>query len=501
MRADEIGGDRSGGDMSTSLFGRLGAVEDRDRYLDLAERHFDGRLTAEESRELGGLVAASVDRAQEFARRAMFHDQIRAILRYEQEARGRDHQPVRVLSDASLADEPRPRPLRWVAVTTAAVVASGLALAGLWGVIHSPGDREESALAERADRPPPVATLAAAFDAIWSDPNVAFVLRQGDIPAGMLTLVSGRVEFLFDAGATAVIEGPATFEPVSRDTLRVAAGSVRCRCPHPGTELRVETPSGTIVDLGTEFAISVEPDVRTRVAVIEGQVRVDGREASRLMSAGEAVAIDRQGRSSDDIGFLKDVATRVTLTPVDPIAFAGCGNTLLDPSFETQGEDHRRGEHEASTLGDFHLGPWRGSLGHVEQVAAPVASGSHAVRISARGSRFWPLVAQPVATGDIAGRPVMASVKVCQKQDDPLTGSQCAIVKLVFLDASGRYFAQAERYFLRAGSTVGTFVEGDIAAVAPAGTATVQCQILLNARGVPTGSLVVDDAALLIGQP
>jgi hypothetical protein len=217
-----------------------------------------------------------------------------------------------------------------------------------------------------------------------------------------------------------VIEGPATFEPVSRDTLRVAAGSVRCRCPEPGTELRVETPSGTIVDLGTEFAVTVEPDVRTRVAVIEGQVRVDGREASRLMSAGDAVSIDREGRSSEDIGFLKDVATRVTLTPVEPSVFAGCRNVLVDPSFEMETASHESGRHEPSTLGDFHLGRWRGSLGYVEQVAAPAASESRAVQISA---------------------------------------------------------------------------------LAPADTATIQCQVLLNACGKETGSIVADDVSLLIGLP
>lgn len=487
--------------MSTSLFGRVVPEQDRERYLDLAERHFDGRLTAEESQELGALVAASADRAREFSRRAMFHDQIRALLRYEQETRGQDSASVAALPYEAVVGNARGASSRWLAAATAAVASLSLAIVGLWGVVRPPNTEDEPVLAARIDRLPPVATLAAAFDAVWSDPNVAFVLRQGDMPAGMLTLVSGRVEFLFAAGATAVIEGPATFEPVSRDTLRVAAGSVRCRCPELGTELRVETPSGTIVDLGTEFAVTVEPDIRTRVAVIEGQVRVDGRESSRLMSAGDAVSIDRKGRSSDDIGFLKDVATRVTLTPVEPSVFAGCRNVLVDPSFEMETAGHESGRHEPSTLGDFHLGRWRGSLGHVEQVAAPVASGSRGVQISARGSRFWPLIAQPVATGDIAGQPVMAAVRVAQKQDDPLTGNQCAIVKLVFVDAAGRAFAQAERYFLRAGSRVGEFVEGEIAALAPVGTATVQCQILLNACGVATGSVVADDATLLVGRP
>jgi hypothetical protein len=487
--------------MSASLFGRVGPEQDRDRYLDLVEQHFDSRLAAEESRELGRLLAANADCAREFARRAMFHDQIRALLRYDQEAWGQDDPTVAALSPEAIGGRAGAAPSRWLAVAATTVAVLSMAIVGLWSVVRVPNVKQEApALAEREERLLPVARLAAAFDAVWSDPNVAFVLRQGDMPAGMLTLVSGRVEFLFAAGATAVIEGPATFEPVSRDTLRVAAGSVRCRCPHPGTELRVETPSGTIVDLGTEFAVTVEPDVRTRVAVIEGQVRVDGREASRLMSAGEAVSIDREGRSSDDIGFLKDVATRVTLTPVEPSVFADCRNVLVDPSFEAETAGHQGGRHEPSTLGDFRLGQWRGSLGHVEQVLAPVASGSQALRIAAGGSRFWPLVGQLVETGDIVGQPVMAAVKVCQQQDDPLRGNQCAIVKLVFVDAAGRAFAQAERYFLRSGSKAGEFVEAGIAALAPAGTETVQCQVLLNACGMPTGSIVVDDAALLIGQ-
>jgi len=62
-----------------------------------------------------------------------------------------------------------------------------------------------------------------------------------------------------------------------------------------------------------------------------------------------------------------------------------------------------------------------------------------------------------------------------------------------------RQFASAERYFLRAGTGTRGFVEADIAALAPARTVAVQCQVLLNACGIPTGSLIVDDAVLKIG--
>jgi hypothetical protein len=57
---------------------------------------------------------------------------------------------------------------------------------------------------------------------------------------------------------------------------------------------------------------------------------------------------------------------------------------------------------------------------------------------------------------------------------------------------------QAERHFLRAGSAVDQFVEGRIAAEAPAGTMAVMWQVLLNASGLPTGSIVVDAATLAI---
>jgi hypothetical protein len=372
-----------------------------------------------------------------------------------------------------------------------------VAVVGLVARPSRPVDVPEPAAAPAASQP--IAMLVATIDAVWTDSNIEFALRQGDIPTGFLTLLSGRVEFLFAGGATAIIEGPATFAPVSGDTLRVEAGAVRCRCPRPGTELRVETPSGTVVDLGTEFAVSVEPNVRTRVGVIEGKVRVDGDGTSQLMSAGDAVSIDRSGGASRDGGFIQDIAARVTMTPIDPSVFESCPNALADPSFETETSD--LGEAEGQRAGSFRLGPWFGSLGYVSRVSLPVASGHYAVRISARGSRLWPLVSQSIQAGDIAGRPVMATARACQPVDDALAGNQCAILKLVFVDSQGRQAASAERYFLRAGSRTGEFVEASIAAIAPEWAVSVQGQVLLNARGMPRGSIVVDDVAVVIGEP
>jgi hypothetical protein len=118
------------------------------------------------------------------------------------------------------------------------------------------------------EKPATFATLSAAFEPVWADTNDGLMLRRGSLPSGPLELLEGRIELLFESGGTAVIEGPAVFEPIAGDAIRLSTGSIRCRCPEPGTELRVETPVVTVTDLGTEFAVSVEAGARTRVGVI-----------------------------------------------------------------------------------------------------------------------------------------------------------------------------------------------------------------------------------------
>jgi hypothetical protein len=365
------------------------------------------------------------------------------------------------------------------------------------------GDPAAVAIAEANSASTPFAVLDAACDPVWSDPNLDLVMRRGMLPAGPVTLVSGEIEMLFASGGTAVIVGPAVFEPIAHNALRLTSGSVRCRCPGPGTELRVETSTGTVIDLGTEFAVSVADDDRMRVAVLEGKVQLNLATSSTLMREGEGVSVDRSGRVDDDMVFFRGLDRHTTLTRFDAARAATSVNLLDDPSFEslpdgTQGVAGFEQQPAGRPHGEFRLGPWRGSRSYAESVAGPVASGSRAVRIAANSTPFWPVVFQEVPTGDIAGRLAMASVKVAQTASDPLTDRQCAIVKLVFVDRAGREFAKAERHFLREGSPVDRFVEAGIAAIAPAGTAAVRCQVLLNACGLPTGSIVADDAVLVV---
>lgn len=147
---------------------------------------------------------------------------------------------------------------------------------------------------------------------------------------------------------------------------------------------------------------------------------------------------------------------------------------------------------------NFAFGPWRRSFGYVDLVSHTAATGSQAARIHAKGNPFWPLVWHQIDTGDIAGKTMMATMRVTQSIDDPLAVPQRAFVKFTFTDAADRPFASAERHFLKHAGPIDEFVEGRLAAKAPAGTVTVQFQVLLAAAGLETGSIVVDDATLVI---
>lgn len=323
----------------------------------------------------------------------------------------------------------------------------------------------------------PFAALAAATNARWSDPNVELTLRGGELPPGALQLEAGVAEFAFAGGATAVIEGPAVFEPIAADRLLLRSGRALGRCGNAAAKLIIVTPNAVVTDLGTEFGVTVGADQQTRVAVLKGAVELDAGKHPQRLSAGEAVTVDAHGRTVPADFVIAEFSKMATLLPAEEVGEPEGGNLLRNPGL--------MGAAQA----------WNGTAGHVDRNAEGRA------RIRANGSHLWPLLWQEVPTGDIAGKVVVASVCALQPAADPLQGNQNAIVKVVFLDAEGRQFAQAERHFLRSSAPRDRWVRGQIAALAPAGSVRVQFQILLNARGLQTGAVLFDDPALFIAEP
>jgi len=331
----------------------------------------------------------------------------------------------------------------------------------------------------RRTAPPPFAVLTAANDAVWADPNVELALRSGEMPPGSLRLDSGTAEFRCIDGATLLVRGPAVVRFTARKRVFVESGRIFCRCPSPESRLSVETPATEVVDLGTEFAVEARADRSTLVAVLSGEVQV-GKGAPRRLRKGEAVEVRGDGILAIQPLTREDFSDLLLASPADSDAVQHGVNLLRDPGFD-QGLNELK---------------WSGTEANIEGTSRGRSGGG--VRVFARGYAQWPFCRQTIDSGEMAGRLVVASVWAAMPANDPLRPRQSAMLKIAFKNEEGRDFAFALRRFLGPKSEPGRFEQVQVAAFAPPGTRRVQVQLMLQSNLQDAGSVVFDDASLVI---
>jgi hypothetical protein len=144
-----------------------------------------------------------------------------------------------------------------------------------------------------------LATLTRATDCVWDG---ATCPKPGDrLAAGELSLCKGVAEIAFTSGVNLLVEAPANLELVDVASSALKAGRIVARVPPTAVGFAVDTPKAKIVDLGTEFGVSVEPGRETVVQVFAGTVVAElkspGASAgkSRRLVAGETARIDASG--------------------------------------------------------------------------------------------------------------------------------------------------------------------------------------------------------------
>ncbi len=121
---------------------------------------------------------------------------------------------------------------------------------------------------------------------------------QGDLlPSGPLELKSGLAQIEFFSGVSLVVEGDAALEIISPDEMRLLRGKLRAHVPPPAVGFQIHTPQGTVLDLGTEFALDVSSQ-NSQLHVIDGEVEWHEQNSpSQLLTQGQALQLGKNKTS------------------------------------------------------------------------------------------------------------------------------------------------------------------------------------------------------------
>lgn len=118
---------------------------------------------------------------------------------------------------------------------------------------------------------PGVAQIVASVDADWEgwEPD-----SNQPLPVGEYRLARGSIDLEFSDGARVSLNGPTAFQLKSAGHLHLFSGNLVANIPDEALGFVVTTPQSEVVDLGTEFGLSVSGQGQTDVHVLDGLVKV-----------------------------------------------------------------------------------------------------------------------------------------------------------------------------------------------------------------------------------
>jgi len=122
-------------------------------------------------------------------------------------------------------------------------------------------------------------------------------LTEGQkILSGPFSLSQGYAEITLKNGVRLLLEAPMNVDILSDEHLLLKRGKLVATVPPAAIGFKVDTPSSSIIDLGTEFGVSVEDDGKSQVHVLTGEVKVRAstNQPYELLIKDQARAFDLQ---------------------------------------------------------------------------------------------------------------------------------------------------------------------------------------------------------------
>lgn len=141
--------------------------------------------------------------------------------------------------------------------------------------IDNPDTRSPTLPQVPKETPPVVAatqfvTLTKAKNPVWEREETVGA-RFGD---ELVQLFGGSIELTFDDGAVVTLQGPVEFQPRTAGQLTLRRGKLSAAVPGKAIGFTVLTPTSEVVDLGTEFEVSVKGTGASDVRVRKGEIEV-----------------------------------------------------------------------------------------------------------------------------------------------------------------------------------------------------------------------------------
>ena len=118
---------------------------------------------------------------------------------------------------------------------------------------------------------------------VWAEASQSVRPRAFLSTGQRLRFQSGRMDLLFGEGARVAVEGPATIQIDGRNALTIERGRALARVESSARGFLLQTPTVSVVDLGTEFGVSVKAN-ETEVQVFEGVVEIRSRDERRKLT-------------------------------------------------------------------------------------------------------------------------------------------------------------------------------------------------------------------------
>ena len=139
-----------------------------------------------------------------------------------------------------------------------------------------------------------VAMVTRLMDVSWDHGQTRIEVGEA-IPPGRLAIKSGFAQVEFFCGATLIIEGPADLEIQSETLARVRRGRIRAQVPPAARGFSLEVDDMKVVDLGTEFGLSVSAE-GANVQVFDGEVELQPAENEKqILTAGQSLIRTPEG--------------------------------------------------------------------------------------------------------------------------------------------------------------------------------------------------------------